>query len=872
MNTISSIAIIGKSIVVAPTESSPAVTNTTTTSSIANGKAIGVALIESSPAITTTTTTTSSIANGKAIGVALIESSPAITTTTTTSSIANGGLGFPAVTNTTTTSSIGNGEAIGVAPVESSPAFTNTSTTTTSAIANFPESPMSFHIASTNLNLHSPQNTTSTYATKFSSFSPASVKVKDEVDADMITIAGVPLLKKFHELMMFRSPNAVIEGRKDLPKDLLPTILGAFDTMEEVVEAVARNYNNTFGVIRKGLRTNSKKCGFLGYVICAAGGTHGKDARIDCCGWKITFECTLKKDVLNNTDTYQWYLKSINDNHTGHAFSNKIEAILADRNRKHIPKPLLAKMKVMLDANTGNPSSREINNILTGLAALEKLPITWDTKCVQNAFSSNNGKRSFDAQGLREKLETRKIEEGLEYSDCMDGDGRLSLVIAEVKGGREAYAIDGPRAVLLYDTTHGTNIYGAKLGLLCVVDRLGKTTIIGITIICGDEDANKFKWLFEKFLVMFQVEPCVILTDSCAKQAKAIDEVFKSTRQLLCVWHISKNFFNHIRPIVGKEFDTVNKCFWKLAKNSDDRSLPSFEAEWSALTKMVENFAATGNYTISSPDKVELAMRWLKTTLYDKREQWAYRWTWSVFTAGCHASQRSESLHAAIKSVMRMANFSFVALFDGLVGYQDDKDLFKHVHHIRFCNKLMNFQLRGGAAPSSGFFLDRAKLTLNEYGYSKFEFQWSQKDNYLTTKVYAVDGITILGWRVTRRTYETTEIPTCTEVAPAGISTATAATGVPGISTATAETGVPGEEGLLDDGMTAGKMVSAKAVVTTEACIFIDDGTDDGLDCDKCEDRFVSIAGRCSCQYKVRCLLQSKTQSKYLRGSFLILK
>ena len=67
-------------------------------------------------------------------------------------------------------------------------------------------------------------------------------------------------------------------------------------------------------------------------------------------------------------------------------------------------------------------------------------------------------------------------------------------------------------------------------------------------------------------------------------------------------------------------------------------------------------------------------------------------------------------------------------------------------------------------------------------------------------------------------------------------------------------------------------MVSAKAAITTEACTFIDNGTDDGLDSDKCEDRFVSIAGRCSCQYKVRYLLQSKTQSKFLRGSFLILK
>ena len=44
----------------------------------------------------------------------------------------------------------------------------------------------------------------------------------------------------------------------------------------------------------------------------------------------------------------------------------------------------------------------------------------------------------------------------------------------------------------------------------------------------------------------------------------------------------------------------------------------------------------------------EVTSKWLQT-LYQRRKQWAARWTWCHLTLGAHSTQRSDSVHAAIK-------------------------------------------------------------------------------------------------------------------------------------------------------------------------------------------------------------------------------
>ena len=44
----------------------------------------------------------------------------------------------------------------------------------------------------------------------------------------------------------------------------------------------------------------------------------------------------------------------------------------------------------------------------------------------------------------------------------------------------------------------------------------------------------------------------------------------------------------------------------------------------------------------------EVALKWFQT-LYERRKQWAARWTWCHLTLGAHSTKRAEFVHAAIK-------------------------------------------------------------------------------------------------------------------------------------------------------------------------------------------------------------------------------
>lgn len=132
------------------------------------------------------------------------------------------------------------------------------------------------------------------------------------------------------------------------------------------------------------------------------------------------------------------------------------------------------------------------------------------------------------------------------------------------------------------------------------------------------------------------------MTDSCKKMNAAILEQFPApaTVHLLCVWHISKNFFSNIKSLLkSTDFTVAIRMFWKLAKKTDSRSHDSFDAEFRSLVEYVETSAMKVNAHLLTPKVFSNAMEWLRHDLYAKRFQWAYRFT----------TQRSESIHRVLK-------------------------------------------------------------------------------------------------------------------------------------------------------------------------------------------------------------------------------
>ena len=340
-----------------------------------------------------------------------------------------------------------------------------------------------------------------------------------------------------------------------------------------------------------------------------------------------------------------------------------------------------------------------------------------------------------------------------------------------------------------------------------------------ISLIYASESAEKFNWLFTKFLELYTVPPAIILTDSCPKMALAIEQVFPKAIHLLCVYHISGNFFEHIHGIVGKEWFNINRRFWKLAKETDSRSIETFEAEFASLEEAIRAATVSSGHSVNSVDKVELAKKWLRNRLYERREQWAYRWTWNYFTVGCHATQRSEAIHSALKKILTSSNFSLVQLFTVLSDYQANKDFFGDLQRFRNEGKVHSHV--------AGMHMSVLREELNEYALAKVQEQYNQALFYSMSERRGSDGA-LLGWDVKRAVGTTGE---------GGASAASAAGGGEGGASAASAAG--GGEG------------GAPPTSTGEFDRLGDILLDAGLNAENEQTpRFVSVTGDCSCQNK----------------------
>lgn len=493
----------------------------------------------------------------------------------------------------------------------------------------------------------------------------------------------------------------------------------------------------TGGRFKTKLGTKRPPCARHGprqYVVCNAGADAGL-LTAKCCSWFMYFECTEDP----TTGDYAFYMWKFTGEHRPHNFLNTKAEKMTNPGYRQIPAKYLEFADVLAKSGIDCPG---IHRALCTMAEKEDHEVNWELKDIQNKFANNNSNKTFDAQGLHELLEERK-RQGLDYRLEMTDAGRLGCVVAEVAGGREAYARDGKSVCLMLDTTHGCNVYDVKVGLYTLVDAFGNTVIVMISLIYASEDSDKFIWCFNKFLDIYIVPPAVILTDSCPKMALAIVKVFPTTKHLLCVFHISGNFFDHIHGIVGKEWHAINSAFWKLAKETDVRSVNTFDAEFKTLENLIREATATSGHLVANPKKVDLAMTWLSGRFYEKREQWAYRWTWSSFTVGCHSTQRSESIHSAIKRVLRSSNFSLVQMFTILSDYQSDRDFFGDLKRIRDAAKVhqKNF----------GAHLEVLKTEVNSYALAKLQEQYNQVLFYSMQECHGSDGA-LLGWDVKRRT------------------------------------------------------------------------------------------------------------------------
>ena len=311
---------------------------------------------------------------------------------------------------------------------------------------------------------------------------------------------------------------------------------------------------------------------------------------------------------------------------------------------------------------------------------------------VLTKFPQSVNTRDWDATGLVEALQQRAARGEGAYMITTDQAGCIDKVFVQLDFSLDEWVRAGSENVLLFDPTHGSNQYKMKLCCFTTVGSSGQTVILAAALI-KYEDVDQIMWAFKCFATLFKTPPTVVFTDGAQAIETAIQLLstsggyFESTSHLLCVFHLSKNFWQHIHPLFVShpvEWRQAHNMFWRLAKTSDQFFADSvklqeelgldedavagfiaktFDVLWNDMFSMIERIGHGSTKTG--------ALDWL-TTLYDRRHKWAATFTWRLLTWGLHSTQRSEAIHSAIKRRKLLAGMNLSRLTSHLVEYNQE--------------------------------------------------------------------------------------------------------------------------------------------------------------------------------------------------------
>jgi len=121
----------------------------------------------------------------------------------------------------------------------------------------------------------------------------------------------------------------------------------------------------------------------------------------------------------------------------------------------------------------------------------------------------------------------------------------------------------------------------------------GKTRILAISL-TKHQDESSFAWVFEKFRNLFGI-PKLIFTDQDAAMKVALFKTLKETTHLLCVFHIWKNFYTNVMPLLrnssGCERAAVANDFWRLAKDSDESMAVEFDTQFDIMSEKIASLS-----------------------------------------------------------------------------------------------------------------------------------------------------------------------------------------------------------------------------------------------------------------------------------------
>ena len=355
-------------------------------------------------------------------------------------------------------------------------------------------------------------------------------------------------------------------------------------------------------------------------------------------GWMVT-QPTKKANTFaldNGKNVCLWH---------SHELAKTLEERLVFASMRELPKGLQEFADHLNEG--GCMAASEIYTALVAKCRRENIEITFIQSDIKNRYQTCHGETILDCTHLVQHLKERQREDHeLDYDVVLDGStGKLDHVFFVLKEGKTIWQ-RSKGAVLLFDTKHGTNRYGMKLGCFVTIDERGKTRVLAGSFIRSEDEAS-FTWAFKCFQNSFRSPPVVLYTDSDAAMAAATKAAWPKTVHLLCTFHLWKNFWEHIRPLFyskggdDNSWRTIGDLWWRLCKTSDEGERACFDEKFNTLVTMVKEHA------VAKDDKVNKQLNWL-SSLLSRKEQWAACYTWKHKTFGIHSTQRAEAIHSAI--------------------------------------------------------------------------------------------------------------------------------------------------------------------------------------------------------------------------------
>ena len=470
---------------------------------------------------------------------------------------------------------------------------------------------------------------------------------------------------------------------------------------------------------------------------------------------------------------------------TAHELEQSSAAVMAAASGRFFP-PEIEMIGEMLSLAGLPPAT--ILDVLNSEASDKQIPITWNYGDVYSTFPANIRKRQFDASGLVQLLEERLAQQGHRYFMTTDACGFTNKLFVQLDDSYLEWA-RCTHNILLFDPTHGTNRYGMKLCCFTTVGPTGQTVVLACALL-QYEDANDIEWAFRCFAESFKTAPFSVHTDGAASIEAALNAVCKAgdvwagTLHRFCVFHLSKNLYQHIHPLfVNKPavWRSVISLFWTLAKNSDISFRPDLDdSSWSSLLLRGEGFSdspfkdaivdlrSNGGEVKTFETEWKRLMDVVQTEgsgstkekgvafldrLYAKRFAWAACFTWSSVTWGINSTQRSEAIHSAIKKRKNLANFMMTRIIEFMIKYNIEARDRRTIDDVR---RSMQQASKSASLPKFVRELgprtretDNGPQKLSTYGYELLMAQTAQAMQYeITPTTFSVDSCQV--FRVVR--------------------------------------------------------------------------------------------------------------------------